>query len=49
MLLLKYLMIVAGVAGYLVAAAVVIYDVYTAENHRRLLARGAEGPNSQAG
>jgi regulator of protease activity HflC (stomatin/prohibitin superfamily) len=42
MLLLKYLMIIAGIGGYLVAAAIVAYDVYLAENHRRLLARGVE-------
>ena len=43
MLLLKYFMMVAGVGGYLLAAAVVVYDIYTSERHRRLLARGAEG------
>ena len=43
MLLLKYLMMIAGVGAYLAAAAVVVYDVYMAENHRRLLARGVEG------
>jgi len=44
MLLLKYLMIVAGIGGYLIAAALVVYDLYVAENHRRLLARGVAGP-----
>jgi regulator of protease activity HflC (stomatin/prohibitin superfamily) len=42
MLLLKYLMMIAGIGGYIVAAAIVAYDVYKAENHRRLLARGVE-------
>jgi len=41
MLLLKYLMMIAGIGGYLMAATVVVYDVYMADRHRRLLARGA--------
>jgi len=40
MLLLKYLMMMAGVGGYLLAAGMVVYDVYMAEMHRRLLAQG---------
>jgi len=44
MLLLKYMMLVAGVGGYLLAASIVIYDYYLAESHRRLLARGAVEP-----
>lgn len=42
MLFIKYLMMMAGVGGYLLAAGVVAYDVYVAETHRRLLARGVE-------
>ena len=41
MLLLKYFMIIAGMGMYIVAAAMVAYDLYKAENHRRLLAQGA--------
>ena len=41
MLLLKYLMMSAGIGGFLLAAAMVIYDVYMAESYRRLLAHGA--------
>jgi regulator of protease activity HflC (stomatin/prohibitin superfamily) len=41
MLLLKDLMMIAGLGGFLGAAAIVAYDVYMAESYRRLLARGA--------
>ena len=40
MLLLKYLMIVGGIGTYLIAFAVVVYDVYRVEVYRRLLERG---------
>ncbi len=41
MLLLKYLMMIAGIGGLTIAAAMVAYDVYMAENYRRLMLRGA--------
>ncbi|HMD85020.1 MAG TPA: SPFH domain-containing protein [Terriglobia bacterium] len=41
MLLLKYLMMIAGMGMYLVAATLVAYDVYMADRHRRLLGLGA--------
>jgi len=41
MLLLKYLTMIAGIGGFLVAAAIVAYDVYMADSYRHLLARGA--------
>ena len=40
MLLLKYFMMIAGMGMYFVAAAMVVYDVYMAEIHRRLLVQG---------
>lgn len=43
MLLLKCLMLIAAVGGFLDAALIVAYDVYMADSYRRLLARGATG------
>ena len=40
MLFLKYLMMIAGIGGYLLALSMVAYDIYMADRHRRLLARG---------
>ncbi len=40
MLLLKYLLMLIGIAAFLDAAVIVAYDVYMADAYRRLLARG---------
>ena len=40
MLLLKYFMIVAGIGTYLIALAIVVYDIYRAEVYRHLMERG---------
>jgi regulator of protease activity HflC (stomatin/prohibitin superfamily) len=44
MLLLKYFLMLGGFGMFVVAAAMVAYDIYLAEEYRKLLARGeAEG------
>lgn len=40
MLLLKYCMMLAGFGMFLAAAAMLVYDIYLAEEYRRLFARG---------
>ncbi|MBI3670403.1 MAG: hypothetical protein HY237_11555 [Acidobacteria bacterium] len=44
MLLLKYLLLVAGIGMLIGAAVVVAYDIYLAAQFRRLFFRGAEPP-----
>jgi len=41
MLLLKYLMLIAGLGSFALAIAIVAYDIVVAERYQRLLARGA--------
>jgi len=40
MLTLKYFMLIAGIGTYIIATAMVVYDLYMAERYRRLLAQG---------
>jgi len=42
MLLLKYLLLAAGIGLFAGAAAIIAYDIYLATQLRRLLAKGAE-------
>jgi regulator of protease activity HflC (stomatin/prohibitin superfamily) len=41
MLLLKYLMLIAGLGMFALAMTIVAYDIFVAERYQRLLARGA--------
>jgi hypothetical protein len=48
MLLLKYLLMIAGIGLFGSAAAFVTYDIYLAAQLRRLLSRGETGPGQAA-
>jgi regulator of protease activity HflC (stomatin/prohibitin superfamily) len=44
MLLLKYLLLIAAIAGFVIAAAVVLFDVYLLTEYRRRLALASDQP-----